>query len=133
MELITSNTFYGLFRHGLQWLANLRRAKQARIEESVQALRQVIIAARETAVYLRQLKETGQQDHTVERHLTVLWTKLGFALQDLGLEKLAKRSQITGAHWADPSRFDEAFLDKADISLERMEQLARQLLSEIEH
>ena len=131
MESISSNTLYALFRHGLQWLGNLRRARQGRIEESVQALRKVITAARETAVYLRQLQQTGQPDHSVERHLTRLWTELGFALQDLGIDKLAKRCQITGARWADPERFDQAFLDKADVSLERMEKLATELLAEV--
>ena len=130
MEPISSSTLYDLFRHGLQWLGNLRRARQGRIEESVQALRKVITAARETAVYLRQLKTTGKPDHQVERHLTLLWTELGFALQDLGIPKLAKRCQITGARWADPGRFDKGFLDKADVSLEKMEKLARQLLAE---
>lgn len=131
MELISSKTLYALFRHGQQWLGNLRRARQGRIEESVQALRKVITASRETAVYLRQLKQTRQPDHQVERHLTRLWTELGFALQDLGIDKLAKRCQITGARWADPDRFDQVFLDKADVSLERMEKLASQLLAEV--
>jgi hypothetical protein len=131
MEPITSTTLYNLIRHGQTWLDNLRRARQGRIEESVKALRRVVTAARETAVYLRQLKATQQPDHKIERHLTVLWTELGFALQDLGLDKLAKRCQITGARWADPSRFDAAFLDKADVSLERMEALARRLLAEV--
>lgn len=131
MDLITGNTLYGLFRHGLQWLGNLRRARPARIEASVQALRRVITAARETAVYLRQFAQTRQSDHQVERRLTVLWTELGFALQDLGIEKLAKRCQITGARWADPSRFDREFLDRADVSLERMEQMARRMLADI--
>ncbi|MEJ2452937.1 MAG: hypothetical protein P8103_02100 [Candidatus Thiodiazotropha sp.] len=131
MEPVTSNTLYSLFRHGLTWLGNLRRARQGRIEESVQALRRVVTASRETAVYLRQLKATRQPDHQIERQLTVLWTELGFALEDLGLDKLAKRCQITGARWADPSRFDSEFLDKADVSLERMETLARRLLAEV--
>jgi hypothetical protein len=131
MEPISTHSFYDLFRHGLTWLGNLRRARHGRIEESVQALRRVIIAARETAVYLRQLKVTEQADHQIERHLTVLWTELGFALQDLGIDKLAKRCQITGAHWADPARFDAEFLDKADVSLLRMEELARGLMAEV--
>jgi hypothetical protein len=132
MELINSASLYALFKHGLQWLGNLRRAKRSRLEESVGALRQVITASRETAVYLRQVKETGKPDHSVERHLTVLWTQLGFTLKDLGLDKLAKRCQVTGMRWADPARFDKEFLDKADVSLERMEQLARAILAGIE-
>ncbi len=131
METISGNSLYSLFRHGLTWLGNLRRARRERIEESVKALRRVITAARETAVYLRQLQVARKPDHRIERHLTVLWTELGFALQDLGLDKLAKRCQITGARWANPERFDAEFLRKADVSLERMEMLARQLLAEV--
>ena len=133
MEPISGNTLYGIFRHGLTWLGNLRRARRGRIEESVKALRRVITAARETAVYLRQINATRQPDHRIERELTVLWTELGFALQDLGLDKLAKRCQIAGARWADPERFDAEFLDRADVSLARMEQMARRLLSDIGH
>lgn len=35
--------------------------------------------------------------------------------------------------WADPARFDEKFFEKADISLERMGQVARWLLDKTGH
>ena len=53
-------------------------------------------------------------------------------LQDLEIDKLAKRCIIKGAHWADPSRLDKEYLEKADIGLERMEQLANEILIEID-
>jgi hypothetical protein len=56
---------------------------------------------------------------------------LGYALQDIGIEKLAKRCQITGKHWANPSHYDDEFLKKADVSLERMEKLANEILAGI--
>jgi len=131
MEAVTSVYLWALIKHGYNWLSNLRRAKGSRKQQSVQALRNVILAARETAVYIRQLNETGQRDHIVERRLAVLWTDLGFTLSDLGLSKLAKRCQIKGKDWADPSHYDQAFLERADVKLDRMERLANELLYEL--
>jgi len=110
----------------------LRRAKGERKRQSIYALRNVILSSRETAVYIRQLNETGRRDHSVERRLSVLWTDLGFALSDLGLNKLAKRCNIKGKHWSDPTHYDQEFLDKADVKLDRMERLASELLFEID-
>lgn len=131
MEALSTKVLNELFSHGAKWLANLRRAKLKRKRESVQALREVIAASRETAVYVRQLSDKGKRDHDVERRLSSLWTKLGFALEDLDIPKLAKRCQIKGKHWSDPEHYDDAFLKKADVSLEKMERLARELLAEI--
>ena len=39
---------------------------------------------------------------------------------------------LKGRYWADPARYDSNFLEKADVGLERMEQLARQMISKIE-
>lgn len=129
MTDLGTTTIGVLIRHAGRWLSNLRRAGGERQRQSRQALRRVIVAARETTVYLRQLRDCGSRDHGVERHLTVLWTELGFELQDLGLEALAKRCQLTGKHWADPDAFDPQFLRRADLSLERMERLAREILA----
>ncbi|WP_457676367.1 hypothetical protein [Thiolapillus sp.] len=131
MNTLTGKTLGELFSHASRWLANLRRARLERKRESIEALRQVITASRETAVYIRQLEDTGRRDHQMERHLALLWTELGFSLEDLGLEKLAKRCQIKGKHWANPEYYDKDFLTRSDISLERMERLARELLADI--
>ena len=124
MEALTTKILGDLFNHGYKWLLNLRRAKTERKKESIQALRQVVTASRETAVYIRQLNDNGNRDHNTERHLSLLWTDLGFALEDLGIKKLAKRFQIKGKHWSNPRHYDKEFLDKADISLDKMEKLA---------
>jgi hypothetical protein len=80
---------------------------------------------------MRQLQETGRRIHETEAELAVLWTELGFALQDLGVDKLAKRCYIKGRQWADPNQMDKDYLEKADVGLEKMEQLANELLLEI--
>jgi len=94
-------------------------------------VRDVIIASRETAVYMRSIKETGNRNHETEARLSTLWTELGFALQDIGILKLAKRCEIRGKLWVNPTQYDQGFLEKADVSLESMEKLANQILVQI--
>jgi hypothetical protein len=132
MSIVSEASLWQLFKHLSQWLGNLSRAKQQRQRESIEALRAVIVAARHTQAYLRQLDDTGQQDHATEAKLASLWTELGFRLGDLGLSKLAKRCDIRGRYWANPDTLDKDFLKRADIGLERVEQMALQLLAEIE-
>ena len=132
MALITDISLWALIRHLGQWLTNLRRAGNERKRQSIEALRAVIVAARHTGVYLRKLNGGAKQDHAQEAKLSQMWTELGFVLQDLGLGALAKRCDITGRYWADPAQFEREFLEKADVGLARMEQLARQLVAEIE-
>ncbi len=132
IEVITAISLWELVKHSSLWLANLKRAQHSRKQQSVDALRKVIVVARRTAVYVRQLKDTQITCHKTEAELSVLWTELSFALEDLGVTKLAKRCKITGAHWADPTKMDEQYLAKADVGLEKMEKLALILLSEMD-
>lgn len=132
MPGISPTLLWDIFKHVRAWLTNLDRAGEARKLQSVRALREVVTASRETAVYMRQMQDTGTRDHATERRLSVLWTELGFALRDLGINKLAKRCQITGKDWARPGHYDEDFLKKADVSLDRMEHLALAILHQIE-
>ncbi|MDF2178379.1 hypothetical protein P2G88_08955 [Aliiglaciecola sp. CAU 1673] len=131
MELLTGPKLWELIKHLKQWLTNLNRANEKRQAQSVAALRSVIVAARNTAIYLRQVQETGKSCHNSEAKLSEHWTRLGFELTDLGLSKLAKRCDITGRFWAEPKQFDQDFLAKADVGLARMEQLARQMLAQV--
>ena len=132
MDPVSTKALSELFRHGSRWLVNLRRAKTERKAASVQALRKVITSSRETAVYIRQLNDNGNnRDHNTERHLSMLWTELGFDLEDLGIKNLAKRCQIKGKHWSNPDHYDKDFLHKADISLDRMERIAIEVLADI--
>jgi len=128
---IGAGVLWDIFKHTGSWLVNLGRAGEARKRQSVKALREVITAARETAVYIRQMRETGRRDHAAEKYLTVLWTELGFALQDLGIGKLAKRCQIKGKEWSNPEDYNPGFFAKADMSLERMERMAKEILRQI--
>lgn len=120
-----------LLTHVVRWLANLGRANDVRKQASVTAVRDVILVARRTATYLRHVEQTGQQDVKQEQDLAERWTKLGFSMQDLGLAKLAKRCDIRGRAWADPSQFTPEFLEKADISLESIERLATLAIKDV--
>ncbi|MDJ0778045.1 MAG: hypothetical protein QNJ85_09295 [Gammaproteobacteria bacterium] len=132
MPILTEAGLWALLRHAGRWLANLRRAGRKRRLESRAALRAVIMAARRTRAYVRNLERQRTADPAIEADLAELWTTLGFRLQDIGLGSLAKRCDIKGREWADPAQLDPAFLARADVSLERMEQLARGLLAELE-
>ncbi|WP_305910026.1 hypothetical protein Q9L42_002405 [Methylomarinum sp. Ch1-1] len=131
MEPISARLLWDIFKHVRAWLANLHRAGDKRKQQSIRALRDIICASRETAVYMRYIDENNARDLKMESHLTLLWTELGFALEDLGIRKLAKRCQIQGKQWSDPAHYDEDFINKADISLDRMERLAKEILREI--
>lgn len=131
-DLLTPAAIWTLIKNASQWLVNLRRASKNRQLESIAALRKVILAARKTAVYVRQLEDTKQRHYTTEDELARLWTELSFLLEDINVSKLAKRCSINGKQWADPKSMDEDFLDKADAGLERIEQLANQLLTQLE-
>jgi hypothetical protein len=117
-----------LLGHVARWLANLRRAGDARKRESVAALRDVIVAVRRTSAYLRTRGDAPSLE--VEQALSETWTRLGFRLRDLGVEALAKRCDVSGRHWADPASLDADFLEKADVSLASIERLALLLLQE---
>ena len=132
MPPFTDILLWELFKHLRQWLVNLSRAGTQRKRESIEALRAVTLAARATRVYLRRVTDTAHADHAEEARLSQMWSELGFRLKDLGLGALAKRCDISGRYWADPTQFDGEFLQRADVGLERMEQLARQLLAEVE-
>jgi hypothetical protein len=129
MDVLSPTALWDLIKNASRWLTNLSRAKQTRKQESILALRKVIIAARKTAVYVRQLNDTQQRHYPTEVELATLWTELSFALDDLNLPKLAKRCLINGKQWADPSSLDTHFLAKADVGLDRIEQLANQVLA----
>ena len=128
---VSAGLLWDIFKHVRSWLANLGRAGKERKQQSVRALRDVVNASRETAVYIRQMRDTGRREHGTEMRLSILWTELSYALQDLGINKLAKRCQIKGKHWSNPAHYDKEFLKKADVSLERMETLANQILQQI--
>lgn len=130
-DVVTSFSLWELVKHTVSWVANLKRASAARKKESRAALQQVIIAARKTAVYTRELQDTGRHSYDKEAELAELWTELSFTLSDLKLEKLAKRCSAIGKHWTDPEKLDKHYLEKADAGLERLEYLASGILDEI--
>ena len=132
MANISAGLLWEIFKHAGSWLTNLNRASDQRKQQSIDALRNIILASRETAVYIRQMNDTSSRDHAAEKHLSALWTDLGFALQDLGISKLAKRCNIKGKQWAMPEHYDADFIKKADVSLDRMERLAQEILLKIQ-
>jgi hypothetical protein len=128
---LTAGDWIGLLTHVKKWVTNLLRAGQQRKEQSKDALRNVIRAVRETEIYVRHLNEGGKKSIDTERELSLRWTNLSFSLEDLKIETLAKRCRIKGQYWADPSRFDREFLDKAGTKLSEVEKVALLALKQI--
>ena len=129
---LTIGDWLELLTHLKKWVSNLLRAGPKRKAESKEALRNVIRAVRKTETYVRHLREGGTKSINTEEELSVLWTDLSFSLDDLNLKVLAKRCRIKGQYWADPSRFDQEFLDKAGTRLSDIERIARLALQEID-
>jgi hypothetical protein len=129
---LSAKELLSIITHVKQWVGNLRRAKQQRKQESKQALRAVISAVRETTVYLRSLKQGGNKSIDKEERLSLKWTQLAFALEDLGLHKLAGRCSMKGRYWANPADFDTDFLEQAGMRLSDIETLAQTSLAELE-
>ncbi len=121
---LTAADLIGVLTHVKRWISNLRRAGNDRKTESRKALRSVILAVRETEIYIRQIKDGGRKSITIERELSLRWTELSFALEDIGLSKLSNKCRVTGKFWADPSKFDKAFLDQLADKLNELEQLS---------
>lgn len=132
MEGLSAKLLWDIFKHVRSWLANLDRASEARKRQSVEALRRVVTAARQTAVYIGHLEESGLREHSFERRLAALWTELGFELKDLGIDGLAAKCQMRGRLWSDSGRRDRDFLARADASLERIERTALEILDDME-
>lgn len=128
---LTTGEWLGILSHIKKWVANLGRASKERKLQSKEALRSVITAVRETEVYMRNLREGGRKSIKMERKLSVLWTNLAFKLEDLDLDKLAKRCQIKGRYWADSSKFTEEFLKQAGTRLTDIEKMALTELNKV--
>jgi hypothetical protein len=96
-----------LITHVKRWLGNLLRARAQRKQQSTESLRVVVIAVRKTTIYLRHLREGSKRSRRLESELALLWTDLAFAVEDIGLDALAKRCNISGRYWADPADFDD--------------------------
>lgn len=118
-----------LIKHVKQWLGNLGRARQERKQQSIKALRAVLMAARKTERYVTDLSDGKSQSRSKEEEIATLWTSLGFELEDLGIDKLAKVCRIKGKYWATrksngESVFSEDFLNRAGTRLADVERLA---------
>lgn len=132
IDVVTSVSLWELIKHVMSWLSNLKRANESRKKESISALRKVVLASRKTAVYIRKLNQDKVRNIDEEGELSLLWTELGFELEDLGLSKLSERCYLKGKHWENPETKNTKLLEKGDLSLDKIEAMATQLIREIQ-
>ena len=128
---LPASTAIALGKFLVQWMRGLGRASDERKTECLAAIDAVIIATRKTQAYSR-TRDDGRSDPKTEETLAILWTKLGLKLDRLKVKKLAKRCDIKGKYWADPKQFSSEWLAQADVGLESVDKLARQLKARIQ-
>ena len=129
---VSSRALWELTKHIATWVANLSRAHELRQKQSINALRKVILASRETTFYLSQYRKTQQPNPYTEKQLSLLWTELGFELSDLNLDKLAERCQQIGRSWANPKELDFVLLSRVQAGLYKLEKTAEHLLKRLD-
>jgi hypothetical protein len=129
-SVLSASSLSSLLKELLSWLKRLQRENEERRRESIQAINGVITAARFTAQYSA-ARAQGHRSMDREAELAMKWTELSHRLDSLGITKLAKRCDIKGRYWADREKFSEDWLDQADIGLESVERLARQIKDDL--
>ncbi len=133
VEAVGGAAVSALTTHILKWITNLSRAGKERKKESRACLKKVILAVRKTSIYCRALDEGQQINYAKEEEISIEWTELALELDRLKLNKLAKKCRVKGWYWQNQGRFDQAFLEKAQISFSQVERLANQLIREIDN
>ena len=129
--ILPASSVASLLKFLLQWLRSLSEASAERKAECVNAIDGVLVGVRRTEHYIRARKEGGANLRT-EGELAEMWTSLGFQLEALGVRKLAKRCDVKGQYWASPQKFSEEWWAQADIGLDSVARLARQIKAEVQ-
>lgn len=115
-----------------KWIANLKRAKDARKKESIDALRQLILTVRTTNVYIKTIP-SNKRNYEKENELSMEWTKLGFELKDLGIEKASKKCEEYGKYWSRVMLLDELTINKIQDGMTVLELEANLIINETNH
>lgn len=111
-----------------RWLTSLQSAKAERKQESVAALRQMVIAVGDTGKFLAELRESRKGDARIEARLAREWTKLSHLMGNIGNAGLAKRCRVKGGLWADSSTLPVDYIEKTKQELLAVEKLLEQVL-----
>ena len=90
------------------------------------------MAARLTRAYVRLLSNTGKLFYGIAVRHSVKWTTLVFGLSDLTLAKRYTRCEIRAETVLILISLRRPFLEKADVVLDPMENLDRQMVAETE-
>ncbi|MBD3414992.1 MAG: hypothetical protein GF421_11240 [Candidatus Aminicenantes bacterium] len=121
-----------IITHIKKWVVNLRRAKAARKNQSIDALKAVVLAVRETTFYLREIRDQDEQSIETEKKLTRLWTELSFEVANLKLEKLRKSCKELGKFWSDPKIYSFNKIKDSFQEREKDFEFLRKRLQDIE-
>lgn len=126
---ISKNKYYEMIEGVFEWLKSLDSTSEKKRKDSVDALRSVVLAIRETSNYLNS-KDTN--NYIIEKKLSNSWTELSFKLKDLDMSMLAKKCFLKGKYWSNPEDYNSKNISQSVISLDMMEHLATKQLKAIE-
>ncbi len=122
--------YWEVAKHLKKWVTNLKRARENRKNESIEALRQVIVASRGMRIYINEWKE-GVRDYPSEKQLSEEWTKLGFLVKDLGLQDLSNKCDELALKLTMIDQVGKETVEKTREALVSIEERAREILNEV--
>jgi len=114
-----------------RWIKGIANRSEERKAEVRAALRQVVVAVRETSAYIAHLEEGGARSHQRDAQLAATWETLHQELRAVGVNGLAKRCYVKGRIWARDRTLTDEYVARADVKLEAVERLANAALAKV--
>ena len=128
MDLSLFLTALSQLRAVLASFANTRGERKRQADE---VTRLVLTACNETQAYLADLRDDpNKRDRKRERKLSGDWQEAGIAMRGLGDEgeKVGNRFFEKAKFWSDPTGWTQEDVDRANISLQSIEEDSKKLL-----
>lgn len=116
-----------IFDKVLNVLGLISERKIKRDEKIDASLNALYVALSETKTYIVSLKDGATQSRGKEHNITRLWHEASIPLRNIDPE-LARKCFLKGSYWLEPEAWDEARVEKNQITLDRIFEQTRELL-----
>ncbi len=123
--------YWEVAKHLKTWVTNLKRARDSRKKESIEALRQVVVSSRGMRIYINEWSE-GVRHYSSEIALSEEWTKLSYLLKDLDLKDLANKCDELAVKLTKIDSTNNETVEKTREALVNIEDRAKEILDEVE-
>lgn len=98
-------------------------------EPSDAAVGAIVRAVNATTAYIADAAERQERERATERQLIELWQSAALALRSED-PALARRLQIKAEYWANPARWTDADIARAEIYLDDITRIARRMVAQ---